>query len=159
MSQLQLEISNRYNQLACPIEATRKLLGALEASGEFPITDGELSIAFVTDIAIAQVHKTFMNDPSATDVITFPADLKMDSAGEIIISVDHALNQAKALNEPFSRELSLYLIHGWLHLAGYDDRSEEDRIAMRKAEQKALTIVDQTLANKGFELKTCNQLD
>lgn len=156
MNQLQLEINNQYDSLNCPIEATRKLFSALEASGTFPITNGELSIAFVTDTVIAQVHKTFMDDPSATDVITFPADPKMNSAGEIIVSVDHALDRAKELNEPFSRELSLYLIHGWLHLAGYDDRSEEDRKAMRAAEQKAMAIVEQAAAASNFQ--NVNQL-
>lgn len=150
MSRLRLEINNQYDALACPIEATRELLGALEDSGVFPITGGELSIAFVTDMAIAKVHEAFMDDPTATDVITFPADPKMDFAGEIIVSVDHARNQAKKMDEPFSRELSLYLIHGWLHLAGYDDCSDEDRAAMRKAEQKALAIVDQAVS--GFQI-------
>lgn len=153
MSQRQLEISNWYDPLTCPVEATRELLHALEDSGEFPIARGELSIAFVTDTAIAKVHETFMNEPTATDVITFPADATMDFAGEIIVSVDHAIEQAKTLNEPFSRELSLYLIHGWLHLAGYDDRSEEDRTKMRQAEQRALAIAAQTSASKGFKLK------
>jgi probable rRNA maturation factor len=156
MNQLQLEINNQYDSLSCPIEATRKLFRALEASGTFPIRNGVLSIAFVTDAVIAQVHKTFMDDPSATDVITFPTDPKMNSAGEIIVSVDHALDRAKELNEPFSRELSLYLIHGWLHLAGYDDRSKKDRKAMRAAEQKAMTIVEQAAAVGNF--KTVNQL-
>ena len=152
MSRLRLEINNQYDPLACPIEATRELFSALKESGAFPIAEGELSIAFVTDTAIAKVHQAFMDDPTATDVITFPADPKMDFAGEIIVSVDHARNQAKKMDEPFSRELSLYLIHGWLHLAGYDDRSDEDRAAMRKAEQKALAIANQASTGKRFEL-------
>lgn len=153
MSQLRLEISNQHDQLACPIQATRELFRSLENSGAFPIESGELSIVFVTDNTIAKVHETFMDDPSATDVITFPADSTMNFAGEIIISVDHALKEAKALSEPFSRELSLYLIHGWLHLAGYDDQSEEDRIAMRAAEKKVFAILDQAPVDKNFELK------
>jgi probable rRNA maturation factor len=152
MSPLQLEINNQYDQLACPIEATRKLLRALDDSGAFPIIKGELSIAFVTDPAIAQVHKAFMDDPSTTDVITFPADPEMDFAGEIIVSVDQALDRAKELNEPFSRELSLYLIHGWLHLAGYDDHSEQDQALMRTAEQSALKIIDQASAGDDFRI-------
>lgn len=152
MSQLQLEISNQYDSLACPIEATQKLLRTIESSGAFPIANGELSIAFVTDEAIAHVHEVFMNDPSATDVITFPPDLNMNFAGEIIVSVDHALDQAKELNESFSRELSLYLIHGWLHLAGYDDRTVKDQTAMRAAEQKAMKIASQAQVIENFRM-------
>jgi len=153
MSQLQLEISSRYDPLTCPARTTKTLIRSIETSGEFPIATGDLSIAFVTDKEIAEVHKTFMGDPAATDVITFPADLAMNFAGEIIVSVDHAINQARTLNEPFSRELSLYLIHGWLHLAGYDDHSNEDCKRMRKAEQKALEIVSRALADDAFTLK------
>ncbi|NQY32165.1 MAG: rRNA maturation RNase YbeY, partial [Coraliomargarita sp.] len=48
--------------------------------------------------------------------------------------------KAAELGLPFRQELSLYLIHGWLHLAGYDDRNDEDRAAMRTAEGIALEI-------------------
>lgn len=151
-SRLQLEISNQYKQLADPIEAAKELYRALDASSAFPITDGELSIVFVSDPAIGQIHDDFMDDPSPTDVITFPANIEMESAGEIIVSVDHARSRAEELGEPFSRELSLYLVHGWLHLAGYDDRNDTDRAAMRIAEQQALAILDEASAGKDFQL-------
>ena len=141
MSQIQLEINNRYSGLADPESASRQLFAAIEASGEFPITPGELSIVFVNDEEIGQIHDDFMDDPAPTDVITFPADTEMESAGEIIVSVDHAQSKAIELGETFSDELSLYLIHGWLHLAGYDDRNDSDRAAMRAAEQKAIGIL------------------
>ena len=155
MPTLSLEINNQYSALASPEVATTALLEALHASGKFPITEGELSIAFVSDEAIAQVHADFMDDPTPTDVITFPANESMESAGEIIVSVDHAISRAAELSEPFSRELSLYLIHGWLHLAGYDDRSEADRAEMRIAEQTALGVMD--TATRQVEFRTVNK--
>jgi probable rRNA maturation factor len=127
------------------------LFEAIHASGRFPISEGELSIVFVNEAEIAKVHAKFMDDPSPTDVITFPAETKMKSAGEIIVSVDHARNRAAEFGEPFSRELSLYLVHGWLHLAGYNDSKESDRAEMRNAEQKALKILDK--ANHAIEFK------
>jgi len=151
---LQLEINNQYKSLAKPEAPVRAIFSAIDRSGKFPIGDGELSIAFVNDTAIARVHADFMADPTPTDVITFPADAAMDSAGEIIVSVDHAISRAEELGVPFSRELSLYLIHGWLHLAGYDDRSETDRRRMRRAEEDALALLslpEQTV-NLPFEL-------
>ena len=86
-------------------------------------------------------------------MITFPADSEMDSAGEIIVSVDTARARAKELGEPFSRELSLYLVHGWLHLAGYDDRNDTDRAAMRIAEQDALALIDASDQTSAFTLE------
>ena len=156
MNRLHLEISNQYKLLADPIEAAKQLYRALEASAAFPIAQGELSVVFVTDATIGQIHDDFMNDPSATDVITFPANTEMESAGEIIVSVDHARSRAEELGEPFSRELSLYLVHGWLHLAGYDDRNETDRAAMRIAEQQALKILDKTSIHTPFHINTCH---
>lgn len=152
MNQLQLEVSNQYEQLACPVKATRERVCALEASTAFPIASGELSVVFVTDSVIARIHKDFMGDPSPTDVITFPADTTMDFAGEIIISVDHARRQAREYSESLNRELSLYLVHGWLHLSGYDDRTVDDRAKMRSAEQKALKILDQYSIEYDFHL-------
>lgn len=142
MSHLSLEINNQYQPLESPEAATAVLFEAIIDSGKFPIAEGELSVAFVDDATIARVHADFMDDPSPTDVITFPADPSMDSAGEIIVSVDHAYQRSVALGEAFNRELSLYLIHGWLHLAGFDDRSEEDRRKMRAAEKEALDLLE-----------------
>jgi probable rRNA maturation factor len=154
MPKLNLEINNLYKALVTPEAAAQALLTAVHESGQFPITGGDLSIAFVSDTEIGQVHADFMDDPTATDVITFPADESMESAGEIIVSVDHARNRATELDEPFSRELSLYLLHGWLHLAGYDDRNDTDRAAMRKAEQEALAIMDAMPCPIEFKLQS-----
>jgi probable rRNA maturation factor len=142
MEKLHLEVSNQYSRLESPEAATLELFKLLHASGKFPISGGELSVAFVDDVTIGRVHGDFMDDPTATDVITFPADPEMTSAGEIIVSVDHAQSQAKELGEDFSRELSLYLVHGWLHLAGLDDRNDDDRQKMRAAEQVALALLE-----------------
>ena len=153
MPKISLEVSNQYNALLEPEAEAIKLFRALEESGQFPIHSGELSIAFVDDLTIAQVHADFLDDPRPTDVITFPANAEMQSAGEIIVSVDHALSRAQELDEPFPSELSLYLVHGWLHLAGYDDRQEVDREAMRAAEKKALAILEAAGVAMNFQLE------
>lgn len=153
MKKLHLEISNQYEGLACPQAATLELFATIIESGKFPIGGGELSIVFVDDATIARVHADFMDDPSPTDVITFPADPSMEAAGEIIVSVDHARSRAEELGETFSRELSLYLLHGWLHLAGYDDRAPADRVKMRSAEQEALALLDASAKAPIYRLK------
>lgn len=154
MNEIQIEVSNQYSRLLDPEETVFALFNAIEASGEFPISPGELSVVFVDDTAIGQIHDDFMGDPSATDVITFPAEESMESAGEIIVSVDHAITRAEELAIEFTYELSLYLLHGWLHLAGYDDRNEKDRLAMRDAEARALAIVSMIVSESPFRLKS-----
>ena len=153
MNPLQLQVSNQYPALVAPEKAVQRLFHALEDSRAFPIAGGELSVVFVDDATIADVHKKYMSDPTPTDVITFPANAEMGFAGEIIVSVDHARRRSEELGEPFNRELSLYLIHGWLHLAGYDDHSENDRAAMRAAERKAFTIIGQASVDLNYKLQ------
>ena len=83
-----------------------------------------------------------MDDPTTTDVITFPAAAAgHDQAGEVCISVDTARAYAAKHDRPFAEELTLYLVHGYLHLCGYDDRTPATRKQMRAAERQALAAL------------------
>jgi probable rRNA maturation factor len=128
---------------------------------------GELSIALLTDQALAQIHADFMDDPTSTDVITFEGNREAGQVGEICISVDTAAryvglqldDKAKlsrrvptALSTRFSTELTLYLIHGWLHLAGYDDLQPAKKRQMRAAEKRALSLLRAADALSSFRL-------
>ncbi len=115
------------------------LLNELETF--IPIHYNEISVAFVSEKTICALHDQFLSNPDPTDVITFPADsTDEERTGEICISVDEALKYThiNALED----ELTLYLVHGWLHLANYDDIDEEDRKQMRLMEQKALNYLN-----------------
>jgi probable rRNA maturation factor len=105
------------------------------------IPSGELSIAFVDNDEIIRIHKEFLSDACATDVITFPGDPDEDLAGEVCVSADFAAEQSPRFNTSYDEELSLYLIHGWLHLADYDDIEDGDRAEMRLAEKRAMDAV------------------
>ncbi len=94
----------------------------------------EVEISFVTDEAIAAVHGEFMDDPTPTDVITF-------HHGEILISLDTAKRQAAEHQVPWERETALYIIHGLLHLAGWDDREEAERKKMHEVQDRILSGV------------------
>ena len=83
---------------------------------------------------------------------TVREDYSADGSAWEYFPHDHARSRAEELGEPFSRELSLYLIHGWLHLAGYDDRAEADRAKMREAEQLALSLIDAQIEPIEFRL-------
>jgi probable rRNA maturation factor len=115
----------------------RTLDDSAQAQGWSP-PDGELSIAFLTDAALARIHKDFMGDPTPTDVITFPGDPANDTMGEICVSADRAAGVAARRDAGFARELALYVVHGWLHLSGCDDKKPAARREMRAAERAAL---------------------
>lgn len=139
-----IAIANRHRRLRFDRRAVTRALALLDAhaarfAGGCP--PGELSIVFLTDPALAQLHADFMGDPTTTDVITFEGDPAVGAAGEICVSVDTAATFARAHGHDFSRELTLYLVHGWLHLAGYDDLVPSKKRFMRRAEARALELL------------------
>lgn len=149
----EITIANRYPRLRLDrpalIRAVRTLDTEFPKSSGAPQTSkfptcppGELSLVFLTDPVLAELHGTFLDDPTVTDVITFEGDPAHGTAGEICISVDAALRQtpprAKAA---FAAELLLYVVHGWLHLAGYDDLQPAKKRLMRRAEARALRLL------------------
>lgn len=94
----------------------------------------EVEISIVDDKEIADVHMRFMDIPGATDVITF-------EHGEIHISLETARKQALEYGNDYKRELVLYIVHGLLHLAGYEDASDEDAARMDALQQSILDQV------------------
>ena len=89
----------------------------------------EIFVVLVSDRKIAAIHEQFMGIAGATDVITF-------QHGEILISVETAARQATEYKSDLSRELRLYIAHGLLHLAGYDDHSEDGFREMAKLQNE-----------------------
>lgn len=113
---------------------------------------GELSLVFLTDTALAKIHGDFMGDATATDVITFASDPAVGLAGEICVSADTARTYARARRKDFSAELTLYVVHGWLHLAGYDDLQPAKKRRMRAAEARAMKLLRANKAIPVFRL-------
>ncbi len=114
---------------------------------------GELSLVFLTDPALAQLHGDFLADPSTTDVITFEGNSALGTAGEVCVSADTAAAFAKKSGADFSSELTLYLVHGWLHLAGYDDLVPAKKRVMRRAEAHAMALLRRAGALPRFTLR------
>ena len=94
-----------------------------------------LSIVLVSDRQMAALNLQYHHVAGPTDVLTFDYG---EGQGELIISVDHAVSQARRYRSTPARELDLYVIHGLLHLRGYDDRTPAQRRRMRAAERRLL---------------------
>ena len=94
-----------------------------------------LSVLMTDDRRIRKINKQFLNHDYATDVIAFPMGA---GCGDIVVSVDTAKRFAKELGIPFHEELARYLVHGTLHLLGYDDKKEKDRVKMHARQEKIL---------------------
>ena len=91
----------------------------------------EVSILIVSDRKIASLHRQFMKESGPTDVITF-------QHGEIFISAETARRNARRFGNALARELRLDLVHGLLHLHGFDDRDEVSAQKMRIVQRKIL---------------------
>ncbi len=115
------------------------------------VPPGILSIAFVGNERSQQLHDQFFNDPSPTDVMTFPGDPEEDHAGDIAANVEIAQAEAPEANWSASEELTLYLIHGWLHLAGFRDHDAPSIAAMRTAEAQLFDTIRQENALPQFQ--------
>lgn len=137
-----IAIANRHPQLRLDRRALARALHTLDAEfGPAQVPPGELSLVFLTDPDLAQLHDEFLDDPTTTDVITFEGNPTLGTAGEICVSVDTAAAYARRHRRDFSAELTLYVVHGWLHLAGYDDLVPAKKRAMRRAEARAMKVL------------------
>ena len=92
-----------------------------------------VTIAFVSDRNIRALNKHFRGVDKATDVLSFPSH-EPDNLGDIAISIDTAARQAKENNLTLNGEISQLILHGLLHLCGYDhetDNGEMDRLELK----------------------------
>jgi probable rRNA maturation factor len=98
---------------------------------------GEITVIFVNDKLIRKINLKFLKRNSATDVIAFDiSDNKKQFLADIVISTDTAVRNARIFKTWVYHELYLYVIHGVLHILGYDDKSPRQRkIMQRKANQ------------------------
>jgi probable rRNA maturation factor len=118
-----------------PMRAAAKAV--LEGEG---VAQASLSLAFVDDATIHRINKQFLEHDEPTDVITFP--LSQPNAkvleGELVIGAEVARRVAAERGHDEQVELALYVIHGVLHLCGYDDKTEKHAREMRTQERKYL---------------------
>lgn len=136
-STLKVAIVDRQRAVQVPRRDVGRAVKAALARGG--IMRGEVSVAVVDDAEIARVHGRFLNDPTPTDCISFVFDSD-DGAidGEIVVGAETAAAAAGRFGWSAADELLLYVVHGALHLAGYDDQSPAQRRIMRRQERLVL---------------------
>ncbi|MBS0263355.1 MAG: rRNA maturation RNase YbeY [Planctomycetes bacterium] len=152
------EISIVNRQRAVPIDRrTLRSLARATLAME-GVSSAEISVAFVSDAEIHEINRNFLNHDFPTDVISFllegdgtdlagaagtvrrGANRVLD--GEIVISTETAAHNASRHQTTTSHELALYLVHGLLHLCGYDDLTPREKRLMRRREAEALLLLD-----------------
>ena len=91
----------------------------------------EMGVLVTDDRRIRALNKRFLDHDYATDVVSF-------DTGDLVVSADFAKRYAREHGIPFREELARYLVHGTLHLLGYDDKKKKDRACMHARQEVIL---------------------
>ena len=102
---------------------------------------GEINYIFCDDAYLLKLNIEFLQHDTLTDVISFDNSLGKLIAGDIFISSERVLENAAEFKVTFEEEMQRVMIHGVLHYMGFKDKSEEDSIKMRGAENEALLLL------------------
>ena len=131
-----VEVCNEQSALSVDADLLREAVSVVLA-GE-SIKAATISIAIVDDPAMRELNRRYLNHDYNTDVLSFLLDDEGDLDGEIIVSAEMATNRALEFGWSAADEMLLYVIHGTLHLTGYDDHNADDRGRMRRQEMAYL---------------------
>lgn len=99
---------------------------------------GDISYIFCSDDYLLEINQNYLQHDFYTDIITFDYTAENKIAGDLFISIDRVMDNAKELNVSFEEELHRVIIHGVLHLLGFKDKSDKEAKQMRIKEQECL---------------------
>jgi rRNA maturation RNase YbeY len=102
---------------------------------------GDIDIIFCSNEYLLDINKKFLHHHYYTDVITFPYNEKNVLSGDVFISVDQVKINAEQFKATFSEELHRVMIHGILHLIGFEDDTDHKRMHMHVLEDEALELL------------------
>ena len=102
---------------------------------------GNINIIFCSDDYLLSINKAHLNHDFYTDIITFSFNRGKEISGDLFISVDRARENSEINNETYLKETSRLVIHGLLHLCGFNDKTDTQRKTMRSKENQYLKII------------------
>ncbi|UWZ86515.1 rRNA maturation RNase YbeY [Occallatibacter riparius] len=147
---------SRKAELATRLPSVRTLNAFLREAQSAVRLKGAVSVLLTTDPAIRKLNRDFRHKNKATDVLSFPADplpgLRPTDqpAGDLAVSIDTARTQAAGQGHPLSTEIKVLILHGLLHLAGYDHETDTGQMARRERTLRAqlnlpLGLIERTI--------------
>ncbi len=135
---MQINVFNKQRLIAIKTADVKKITEAVIALEKQNCH--EVTVNFVSVKEISKLHALYFDDPSPTDCISFPMDDADESnyriLGEIFVCPQVAKEYAREKKKDFYLEITLYIVHGLLHLIGYDDIKAQDKVKMRAAEAR-----------------------
>ena len=139
---MKIQIDDRQESIKVNSAMTRRMARRTLTSEGRP--DAEVSILFIGEEEMRSMNKQYLGKNVPTDVLAFRMadgehpEINPSLLGDVIVSADEALIQAQARNICVNDELALYVVHGILHLLGYDDRQPAEASIMRRKQQEIL---------------------
>jgi probable rRNA maturation factor len=140
-------IENQQSKHPIPIERVQKIAQAILNALDFP--EGELSVLLVDDTQIAQFNQAYLDRKGPTNVIAFPmreglhADINPQLIGDVVISMDTCAKEAQEADLSIDQRFYQLLIHGILHLFGYDHiHSSQEALVMDAKSDELLALVE-----------------
>ena len=133
-----IEVVNRQRKL--PVDCEHWQAFATKALKVMPSDAAGVTVAFVSDRAMRELNRMWRHKQGTTDVLSFPAEqdqfekVEGSSLGDVVISVEQAARQAKENGLSFDQEIAQLMLHGLIHLCGYDhetDNGEMNRLELR----------------------------
>lgn len=154
MEKVKVAISNLQKDVKIPTGIRLLIRRCCHAVLELEHFEGsaEISVSFVNNQQIHKLNKEHRNIDRETDVLSFPLgengiyDVNLDTGakmlGDIVISIEKAVEQAKLYNHPLQREIGFLTVHSMLHLLGYDhEQGGIEAVRMREKEETVLTQI------------------
>lgn len=142
MFKFEVDITDQQHHLPVQPERLRDVIEQVLI--EERVASAEISLALVDDAEIHRVNREFLGHDFPTDVISFVlAESAVGESGrhlegELVVSTETAIREASSHGWTAADELLLYVVHGLLHVCGYDDLTDENRPAMRLRERQIL---------------------
>ncbi len=136
-----VEVVNNHRRLRFSRQETLRTVRRV-IRGEKRPTEG-ITVVFVNRYFIRRMNREFLKRNYATDVISFQLEDGLGKEGEVYINLDRAKSQAREYRVSYGEEVNRLLIHGTLHLFGYEDSTKRKRERMRKREEYYLTRLKQ----------------
>jgi len=101
----------------------------------------DINLIFCSESKILSINKQFLNHDYYTDIISFPYNSGQNISGDIFISIPTVEHNAKKFGQSFNDELNRVIVHGVLHLVGFNDKNQEERRLMSEKEDYWLDIL------------------
>jgi rRNA maturation RNase YbeY len=134
-----IDICTLHRTRRYPLRAAQRLLETA-AQGEGAQLRS-VSLVFVDDRTMRELNRRYLRHDRTTDVLSFSYGTRRRLEGEIIVNLDQARRQAPTFGATYRHEVSRLIVHGLLHLAGHDDRTDAERARMHRREDRYLQSI------------------